>query len=565
MRTTIYSSLILLILAGLLSCGDVSIPGSPNPLSVGITPSNDAVGVARDVVAIVSFGEPMNEDSVIAKSSFRNIDDDVAVPYTLTWNTGMSVATYRPDSPLEYDTSYRMRVEAFVESLDGSVLRETESSIFTTIPHRPAVVGTVPYDEEQSVETTTRVDITFNSSWLDRDTFEGNLTVTPTTAFNLSMFDEVVYLSFATHYLELDTWYTIELETGIADEFGQTMEAPYSFSFRTTDGVVDEDPPVILRCEPAHGAIGVAQDFGELRIIFDEEIDPTTFSIQTLDYRLLNCGFSEPVWEEGNTVALFEIADLPAGVDLVAVIGPCDDVAGNTSEAPTEWSFSTTGEAVYTPHGASDWWNYKLGGDDPVASDCLEKVEEVNSYIWYQTRLIEPIGGRVWNPEDYTQGIFQKRLIEMGNVIQWQRWNNAPPDGAEISCSPNITLLNHPLDLDKTWGTSSGFNEEGVDYQMSHTFTVQAIEDLTPTVLPPEIDLPEAPELVLPYCVLVRGDYEIRYWQSATVVETRVDSTWYCPGVGVVKVRDYRTPYVAGNPEETTLSTYDLLRWNVMP
>jgi len=567
MRLSIVILIAMLFLALLSACGTTPPPAAPPDITylpdVDILPAQNSYGVGVDTVITVCFHARIDITTMPDAYELRNADAEVVVPCALTWNEGDSIATFTPDAPLAPQTAYRFWLGMSIRGYEGEQMASEVISRFQTIPDPPSVVATLPADGAVGVGLEENVYITFNSAWYDEESVEERISISPDTPHWFGYLEDEFRVYFSEDF-QPGTEYTVTIAAGVVDDFGQTMDEPFSFGF-TTEGVADHEPPEIVSYEPANGATDVAQDVGEVRVVFNEEIDPESFAFLTLDYRLLHCGLGEPIFEEGNTVVRFEISDLPAGVDLLAVIGPCDDVAGNTSYAFLPYTFTTAGEAVIMPHAEGDWWNYALSGDDPVAEDWVEKAEDVTGDTWHLNRYLEPIGGRSWNVEDYTLADYRRELGEEGNLILWQGWNESPPDGEEITFSSPVTYLDCPLDLGKAWNSSTTCSQEETDYSVQYAIYVQFIEDVVPDVMPSEIDLPATTQVVFPDCAKVVSTFEYRILGSATVVKRWIASTWYSPGVGVVRQRMWFTPYSGGQPGEEEYTVCDLLRWSVTP
>jgi hypothetical protein len=67
------------------------------PTILSITPSNNATGVRKDAVIVVTFSEPMNRQTTEAAFSSPNLP---AVKFS--WNASGTIATITPTSPLDY-------------------------------------------------------------------------------------------------------------------------------------------------------------------------------------------------------------------------------------------------------------------------------------------------------------------------------------------------------------------------------------------------------------------------------------------------------------------------------
>ncbi len=249
------------------------------PDIIQVTPSDGAVDVALDQPVEVMFNQPMDRASAEAAFSLT-LEQGGAVAGSFGWDEESRVMTFTPADLLPLDGAFVAGVAATARSASGetNLVRETAWR-FSTV-HTPAVRSTTPANGDQGVGVYWGLRFQFTAP-MDQSTLTPDLLVV-----NPPLPEQVTY--YYSDYdwswnvnaaLEPSTTYTVTLLPGAADPYGNTINAPYTFSFTT--GPLD---PVV---QPnVQGLFGVydASRTTEL-FVLHRNISRMTLTLAELDLR----------------------------------------------------------------------------------------------------------------------------------------------------------------------------------------------------------------------------------------------------------------------------------------
>ncbi len=225
------------------------------PDVISVSPSSGDSDVVLDRDIEISFNQPMDPASTEAALSITGSNGG-AVNGTLEWNEDGDTLTFMPSGLLPIETDITVQVGASAQSASGSVtLGGPVEWAFSTVRY-PAVSATYPADGTADAYTWDGIAILFTAP-IDEDTLEGKVTVDPAIAGD----DAFYYSSWDNAWnivsrLEPSTTYTVTVEPGIADPYGNTIDEPYSFSFTTGP----YDPQVTFNTPSVYGLYDADQD-----------------------------------------------------------------------------------------------------------------------------------------------------------------------------------------------------------------------------------------------------------------------------------------------------------------
>ncbi|MEQ8672256.1 MAG: Ig-like domain-containing protein [Aggregatilineales bacterium] len=215
-----------------------------SPRVIGVMPEDAAGSVGLNDSIQVTFNQPMDQASV--ESTFivsRNTEETVTGAFE--WADDGMGFRFTPDNSLALNSVYQVGFTAPPLALAGGVLADDGGgriSSFATVP-LPAIVGTSPNDGDVDVPPYGGITLMFASP-MDVDTFEDHVTIDPEPwldpEFYFQDYNNSLTVSFPT---EPSTLYTITVEPGMADIYGNTIDTPFSFTFTTSA----YDPNVSLR------------------------------------------------------------------------------------------------------------------------------------------------------------------------------------------------------------------------------------------------------------------------------------------------------------------------------
>ncbi len=139
---------------------------------------------------------------------------------------------------LQYDSSnvwkigqtYTITVLTTLKDINGNTLSTPYSFSFTPEPYfRVTYIN--PSNGAVSISRDPGVSIEFNNE-IDFLSFQASISINPVIPGTWVNYGNYVYLS-STSQLSANTVYTVTLGTGMKDEQGRTLPAPYTFSFTT--------------------------------------------------------------------------------------------------------------------------------------------------------------------------------------------------------------------------------------------------------------------------------------------------------------------------------------------
>jgi uncharacterized protein YfaS (alpha-2-macroglobulin family) len=199
---------------------------SPAVSAVSPDASTEFASLRQQV--IVAFNQPM--DVSAAQGISVKDPGGNAVPGTVTWTEGNTVATFTPSAQLAHQTTYAATIASGLKGANGGATTEERIARFTTVG-LPGVARTEPSNGATGAQRF-GVSISFVSP-MDPESLEGRVSVSGFTAAQLDgrvFADErSVRVSVS---LKPSSPYTVTLAPGARDRYGQVMGG-HTFSFTT--------------------------------------------------------------------------------------------------------------------------------------------------------------------------------------------------------------------------------------------------------------------------------------------------------------------------------------------
>lgn len=251
------------------------------PRLVDTNPADGATSVRLEPRLQARFNVPLDRASL--EAAFTVIPDGAteSVPGAFQWNERSTGFSFVPSERLQLDTIYDIgfAADSVFDITGQAALPETRWSI-ATVPF-PAVVRTEPFDGRTSVDPSMRVTIYFASP-MDRETIIPRVVIDPEPwrepEFFYQTWNDAIMVSFPT---EPSTDYTVTLEAGAADIYGNTIDTDFTFSYSTAPF----SPDVELRVP---GPVGFYDATREMTSLF-----VTHRNVSRLDLQLYSVGLDE--------------------------------------------------------------------------------------------------------------------------------------------------------------------------------------------------------------------------------------------------------------------------------
>ncbi len=218
------------------------------PSVVEVLPEASATGVRLSDMIQMTFNQPMDHASV--EASFALLPSGGApVSGQFEWAEDSTGFGFQPDDLLQLDTVYVARLNPGAVSLGGGApLENAPEWSFATIPP-PSVIYTDPGDGAAEVLTYSNLAIYFASP-MDVDTLADRVTIDPPPSVTPYFYYSDYNLSYQINFpMQPSTTYTITLEPGMADIYGNVISQARTFRFTT--GALD--PSITLQTQ---GTVG---------------------------------------------------------------------------------------------------------------------------------------------------------------------------------------------------------------------------------------------------------------------------------------------------------------------
>lgn len=336
----------------------------PSPVVIATVPLNAAVGVPVNQALSATFNEAMDPATINSATFVLTATGGAQIDGVITYVAAGSVATFKPDAPLAYNTQYTATLTSGAMDLNDDAALTPYSWTFTTanapvvIP--PTVTSTDPVTSPEDTNVPINQVITANFSEAMNPvtinaanftlTAAGSTTPVAGLLAYAAIGNQLVFLPAAD--LLPDTVYTATITTGVQSLSGTALANNYTWIFQTS-ATVNTTAPEIVSTVPANGATDVPLNQA-VSVTFSEAMNPLTLTNAT--FQLTQAGVAVPAtitYDPVNFIAtLTPTAPLTAATAYIATVtsgaSSLSGVPLGTTGAPNPWDF-TTGAAVVPP------------------------------------------------------------------------------------------------------------------------------------------------------------------------------------------------------------------------
>lgn len=177
----------------------------------------------------VTFNMPMDPAVTEAATTLRGVDAP-AVSLDYAWSDDGRILGVTPNQPLQMETEYQLRIDPSAASASGeAILGQEYIATYATWPF-PAIATVWPEPDSVSDQWTRGVSIDFVSP-MDWDTVEDRILIEPDPGVVRYYFNSYINEVSLDFPYELDTEYTITVPGDVADPYGNTLGADFTWRF----------------------------------------------------------------------------------------------------------------------------------------------------------------------------------------------------------------------------------------------------------------------------------------------------------------------------------------------
>lgn len=245
------------------------------PTIVSTTPAFDAFDVPLGTTITTTFNQPMDHAST--EAAFALSGPNGLVPGSLKWSDDSRSLGFTPNARLDFGTTYQITFAdgARAAGSDGPAMEPTSSSFTTVLPARLDSVD--PGDGGIDVDPYGAVVLYFNSP-MDVATLDRNVSIEPKATLAYTYWNEVDFTYAMSFDLMPGTTYTLALEPGMLDPYGQ----PAFTDRQTLTFTVGDYPPQAQL--GANGLAGYYRGNGPTAAtLTTRNVDSVSFNLAAVD------------------------------------------------------------------------------------------------------------------------------------------------------------------------------------------------------------------------------------------------------------------------------------------
>jgi hypothetical protein len=524
------------------------------PELIASSPFDGETGVSRTGPYWFAFSETMDVESVQ-----DNITASPDFGHDIHANAAADTFWLTPHAILGEGASHTFTVGPACEDEVGNMMTAAVEIGFTTTAVQdmdpPTVEATYPDDGASGINSGQPVRITFSEPVAYPGQWDTQMAIMispyPIDGYFVREGNDLVV-----HHVPFPPNTTIEMTvtTFLEDIAGNTLEAPYEFSFTTLD---DIERPYLETASPTNGTTGVTKSRSEIILTFSEPMDPEfPMPPDNVDARMILALSDEPLWNDDmSELTLPLIRGLQSGCTYWALFEDVTDMAGNPIDPnPTYYSFTTAGTSDWYPVSQGDLWYFIQGmfltsrAPELDASSDRRVIENYNPVtgefeeVWYQ-----------WNNDNWM--IYERTYLQIvGDTLYHagrEEYIVGVLETAMIWDTPMPFLVLPPQDnLGSTWDVSTGADlGEGITMELAGSVTIDA--DLTWVISPPS-------EAIFSECVSWVLSVSTTFYDDGVPFDESgfVLTTFLAEGIGPVMT-------VEDNMDASPLDTAFVTGWDI--
>ncbi len=230
--------------------------------------------VLLDQAFIVTFLQPMDEESAREAVTLVNRETGAPFPTRLKWNKDFTALTIEPVGRYKIASFYDLTIADSARASDGGMLKEGWSLKFGTLPQ---ILRIFPAPNSEAKDFDSSILINFASP-MRLDSLKNKIKITPQPQEELQWYFDDYNWQLNIYGLEPATEYVVRILPGMADIYGNTIKGEQSFTFKTGDyapfaNLVLPHQPLIYRAQ------------GPQEVFFEHRnLDSVTVSLYPLEF-----------------------------------------------------------------------------------------------------------------------------------------------------------------------------------------------------------------------------------------------------------------------------------------
>jgi len=196
-------------------------------------PQEEVTEVALDQAFIVTFAQPMDEESVERAVTLINRETRQPFPVKFEWDETSTTLTIAPDGKYKLASFYELAVSDQAQAEDGGHIKDGLTIQIATVP-LPSVMSYFPSSEIDDTSYKDRISITF-ASRMDFESMKGRVSIAPVAPdpkqWYYNEYDNTLYI----YGLQPATDYVVRILPGMEDVYGNKIKDEISFAFKNGD------------------------------------------------------------------------------------------------------------------------------------------------------------------------------------------------------------------------------------------------------------------------------------------------------------------------------------------
>jgi methionine-rich copper-binding protein CopC len=307
------------------------------PMVIARSPFPGATNVATSSTITARFSEPVGAASI----AFSLVDDsNIGVPGTTSYNATTQTATFTPNAPLSATTTYTATVAGATDAA-GGVMTAPYTWSFSTVVLPPAVTSTTPASGGTAGSLSAPITATFGQS-VAAASIQFSLTKNGQSVPGALSYDAPTHVMRFQPGAPLDQLQSFTATvSGATNAFGNSMAAPYSWSFTTPQA-----PPTVVLADPS-GDNASQVDFNVTpSVTFSQAVSPGSVQMAVVDQDGHAVAGTQTFDASTNRAKFTPSALFNPSTKFTVTVSGATNYGGVPMAAPFTFSFTTAAPQV---------------------------------------------------------------------------------------------------------------------------------------------------------------------------------------------------------------------------